>query len=257
MFKRLRILALLLVLLFVALNTYFDRVYSTDWDIPLRVTLFPINADGRPATDRYIRELDGVDFAALDSFFEHEARRYGVNLERPIRFTLGARIRELPPPFDPNAGTFSAIVWSLRTRYWAWRAAEHGAGPAPDIDLFVLYHDPEKTQSVPHSVGLQKGLYGIINAFASRDSAGSNDTVIAHETLHTLGATDKYSLGDNQPMHPIGYAQPDRNPLYPQDTAELMGGRIPLSPTESSIPQSLRQVVVGPATALEIGWTKR
>ena len=46
MWRRLRILILLLILLFVALNTYFDRVYSTDWDIPLRVAAYPINADG-------------------------------------------------------------------------------------------------------------------------------------------------------------------------------------------------------------------
>lgn len=257
MFKRLRILVLLLILLFVALNTYFDRVYSTDWDIPLRVTLFPINADGRAATERYIHELSGVDSVALEAFFEQEAHRYNVNLERPIRFTLGAQVRELPPPLNQNAGMLTAIAWSLRTRYWAWRAPEHGAGPAPDVELFVLYHDPEQTKSVPHSVGLQKGLFGIIHAFASRELDGSNETVIAHETLHTLGATDKYSIGDNRPIHPLGYAEPDRDPLYPQDTAELMGGRIPLSPTESEIPRSLRQVLIGPATALEIGWQKR
>ena len=46
MWRRLRIAILLLILLFVALNTYFDRVYSTDWNIPLRVAVFPINADG-------------------------------------------------------------------------------------------------------------------------------------------------------------------------------------------------------------------
>ena len=37
MWRRLRISILLVILLFVALNTYFDRVYSTDWNIPLRI----------------------------------------------------------------------------------------------------------------------------------------------------------------------------------------------------------------------------
>jgi hypothetical protein len=36
-----------------------------------------------------------------------------------------------------------------------------------------------------------------------------------------------------------------------------MGGRIPITQTESETPESLRQVVVGPLTASEIGWTKR
>jgi hypothetical protein len=257
MFKQLRILILLLILLFVALNTYFDRVYSTDWDIPLRVTLFPINGDGSAVSERYIDGLAGTDFLSLESFFDTEAKKYGVTLERPIRFAHGAQIRELPPMLEPGTGTLGGMMWSLRTRYWAWRVPEQGSGAKPDVQLFVLYHDPEKTQSLPHSVGLQKGLFGIVNAFAARDLEGSNDTVIAHELLHTLGASDKYELANNQPLHPLGFAEPDRTPLYPQTRAELMGGRIPTSPVEAKMPTSLRQVVVGPFTAVEIGWTKK
>ena len=85
---------------------------------------------------------------------------------------------------------------------------------------------------------------------------GSNDTVIAHELLHTLGATDKYDLRSNQPAHPDGFAEPDREPLYPQSFAELMGGRIPVSSAESTTPESLQQVIVGAKTASEIGWRK-
>jgi hypothetical protein len=36
-----------------------------------------------------------------------------------------------------------------------------------------------------------------------------------------------------------------------------MGGRVPLSNTESRTPESLRQVIVGAKTANEIGWSKR
>lgn len=257
MFKRLRILVLLLILLFVALNTYFDRVYSTDWDAPLRVMVFPINGDGSAVSERYIEGLTGTDFSALESFFKQQAQQYGVPLEQPIRFQRGARIRELPPMLEPGTGMLGVIAWSLRTRYWAWRVPERGSGPAPDVQLFVLYYDPATSPSLPHSVGMQKGLFGIVNAFADREMEGSNDTVIAHELLHTLGATDKYALDTNQPLHPIGFAEPDREPLYPQDFAELMGGRIPLSPTEAVTPVSLRQVVIGPQTAREIGWTKQ
>lgn len=256
MFKRLRILVLLLILLFVALNTYFDRVYSTDWDTPLRVTIFPINGDGSSVTERYIGTLDGEMFATIDAFFAEQAPRFGLALRQPVRFAVGRQIRELPPILEPDSGVFTSIVWSLRTRYWAWRAPEH-VGPKPDVELFVLYHAPQKSKTLPHSIGLQKGLFGIVNAFADREMEGANDTVMAHEFLHTLGATDKYDFADSQPLHPIGYADPDGDPLYPQRHAEIMGGRIPLSATESRIPASLDQVVVGPATALEIGWTRR
>ncbi|MGH8187189.1 MAG: hypothetical protein ACREUC_11545, partial [Steroidobacteraceae bacterium] len=84
-----------------------------------------------------------------------------------------------------------------------------------------------------------------------------NDVVLAHELLHTLGATDKYDLANDQPAHPDGYAEPGREPLYPQSVAELMGGRIPLSSDESVTPESLRQVIVGDKTAREIGWQRQ
>lgn len=257
MFKQLRILILLLILLFVALDTYFDRVYSTDWDIPLRVTLFPINGDGSATSERYIEALAGANFIALETFFTEQARRYGVTLAPPIRFARGAQIRELPPLLEPGTGLLGSMWWSLRTRLWAWRVPEDGQGAQPDVQLFVMYYDPRTSPSLPHSVGLQKGLFGIVNAFADREMEGSNDTVIAHELLHTLGALDKYALATNQPLYPVGYAEPDRDPLFPQSRAELMGGRVPVSATQSHTPNSLRHVVIGPLTAREIGWTEQ
>lgn len=257
MWRKFRIAVLLLILLFVALNTYFDRVYSTDWDNTLRVAVFPINGDGSDESARYLQQLVIDDFQPLETFFVTQARRYDIALEQPIRFTLAAEVRELPPLIEPGAGRLSIAWWSLRTRYWAWRVPRNPSSVGPDIRLFVLYHDPQRSASLPHSVGLQKGLFGIVNVFADHRMAGSNDTVIAHELLHTLGATDKYSLADNQPEFPGGYAQPDREPLYPQSFAELMAGRIPITAERAEIPESLHQVLVGPATAAEIGWAHR
>jgi hypothetical protein len=74
--------------------------------------------------------------------------------------------------------------------------------------------------------------------------------------LHTLGATDKYDLHSTQPIYPDGYAEPNATPRYPQRFAELMGGRVPISPTASEIPDSLNDVLMGRITAAEIGWIK-
>jgi hypothetical protein len=79
--------------------------------------------------------------------------------------------------------------------------------------------------------------------------------VIAHELLHTVGATDKYDLGSGEPLYPIGYGDPDQQPRYPQAQAEIMAVRRVLSDRESQMPWSLKSEVVGPATALEIHWT--
>ena len=123
--------------------------------------------------------------------------------------------------------------------------------------MFVLFHDPALTPVVPHSLGLTKGLIGVVYAFAAPEMNGANDVVIAHELLHTLGATDKYDAASDAPAFPDGYGDPRQVPLYPQATAELMAGRRMLSATRWEQPGDLDEVVVGPATALEIRWPLR
>lgn len=256
MWRNLRILILLLILLAVALNQYFDHVYSTDWKTPLRVTVYPINGDGSAVTRQFIGKLQADRFQQIEAFFRREASFRGLTLEQPIKFQSAPELHDLPPSFDPDANVLSLMGWSLRMRYWAWRTPDV-PGVAPDIKLFVVYHDPALTPTLAHSLGMQKGLYGVVNVFADRSMIGSNDVIVAHELLHTLGATDKYDPRNSQPLNPIGYAEPTKQPLLPQTHAELMGGRIPLTSNESVIPESLDQVVVGPLTASEIRWTKQ
>ena len=95
-------------------------------------------------------------------------------------------------------------------------------------------------------------MVGIVNAYASRRYNGANNVIIAHEFLHTLGATDKYDPATGLPSFPLGYAEPDRSPRYPQKLAEIMGGRIPMADDHADIPQSLRYVIIGDTTATEI-----
>ena len=139
-------------------------------------------------------------------------------------------------------------------RYWAWRMERNQQGVTPDIKLFVVYFDPETHETLPHSVGVQKGLFGVVNAYATRSQRGSNQVVLAHELLHTLGATDKYNLSTGLPLYPIGFAEPDAEPRYPQRNAEIMGGRIPVSPSKAEMPNALTRTRVGRNTALEIRW---
>jgi hypothetical protein len=149
----------------------------------------------------------------------------------------------------------STALWSLKLRYWAWHESGH-AGEPEDIRVFVLYHDPALTPSVPHSLGLSKGLIGVVYAFAAPQMNGENDVVIAHELLHTLGATDKYDPATDAPRFPEGYGDPSQVPLLPQQTAELMAGRRILAPDRWEQVSGLDQVVLGHATAVEINWIR-
>ena len=126
----------------------------------------------------------------------------------------------------------------------------------PDVRMFVRYHSPQKTLRLENSVGVQKGMFGVVNAYSNRKYAGRNNVVIAHEFLHTLGATDKYDLSTGIPLAPHGLAEPDRAPLYPQTKAEIMGGRIAVAAGDVMEPRNLRHVVIGPLTAREIRLTE-
>ena len=85
-----------------------------------------------------------------------------------------------------------------------------------------------------------------------RREAPFNNVIIAHEFLHTLGASDKYDPADGLPLFPLGFAEPEKEPRFPQRLAEIMGGRIPLSDYDAEIPGSLKHVIIGADTALEI-----
>jgi hypothetical protein len=256
MWRNIRILLLLLVLAAVALQQWLDRIQTQSWQQPLWVGIYPLNADATVSAQRYIDALTAKDFTPIESFFAREAHRYGVALDEPVHIELYPQRAELPPALPADAGILGTAWWSLKMRWYAAHASRVPGRVPSRIRVFVLYHDPSTLDHVPDSHGLQKGLVCVVQAFAARAMTGSNDIVIAHELLHTLGATDKYDLQSDQPLYPIGYAAPDQQPLYPQEQAEIMAGRRALSPRESEMPSSLGAVVVGPATALEIRWTR-
>jgi hypothetical protein len=253
MFKMLRVGILLAVLLLVALTTWQDRVHSTRWREPLYVAIYPIAADDSPHTQSYVAALDAERFKGIDRFFAREAKRYGLRIDEPVKTRLRATLNERPPQRSADAGILATVVWSLRLRYWAWRVSGHVPEPE-DIRVFVLFHDPDLTPSVPHSLGLSKGLIGVVYAFAAPTMNGANNVVIAHEMLHTLGATDKYDFANDAPRFPDGYGDPRQVPLYPQVYAELMAGRRMLSATQWQQADDLDEVVIGPASAQEIRW---
>jgi hypothetical protein len=194
------------------------------------------------------------DFAAIEDFFAREARRYGLKLEQPVHVELYPPGSKLPPALDPSAGPLGVAWWSLKLRYFAARATAVPGRAPPRIRLFLLYHDPATLERAPDSHGLQKGLVGVVHLFADPGMAGRNSIVIAHELLHTVGASDKYDLGNGSPLFPSGYGDRDQDPLYPQELAEVMAGQRALSAYQSDMPHTLAGVVIGPETALEIRW---
>ncbi|GAB4301026.1 MAG: hypothetical protein Kow0096_21540 [Thiohalomonadaceae bacterium] len=254
MFRKIRIAILLFILFMVATTTWLTQWRSTDWSRSQWMVIYPINGDGRATTAAYIDTLGEDSYGAVVEFLAREAGHYGLPVARPIEVRLAPQVHNLPPAPPPSRQPLEVALWSLQLRWWAWRNDSYD-GPG-NQQMFVVYHDPAHTERVEHSLGLQKGLIGVVHAYASTQQSEQNNVIIAHELLHLFGATDKYDYASNQPLYPVGYAEPDRTPLHPQQFAEIMGGRIPLSEYEAEIPRHLRGVVVGEQTAREIRWIK-
>jgi hypothetical protein len=252
-FKKFRIAILLLILVVVGLNSWLTKIRSTDWDRELWVIVYPINGDDSVVSAGYIRDLRQDVFSPIEAFMQREGRSYHIPVSTPFTIKLAHELSQRPPPRPHSNNVLDTIWWSLKTRYWTWKVNDF-KGPANDIQLFVLYFDPAQHEVLDHSIGLQKGMIGIVNAYASGQLEAKNNVVIAHEMLHTLGATDKYNFATNQPQWPEGYAAPKQRPLYPQTRAEIMAGRVPLTETKAAMPKSLYYTVIGEQTAREINW---
>jgi hypothetical protein len=186
---------------------------------------------------------------------KEESRKYALRLTEPVSVRVGPPVESQPPAPPFGGSRLEVILWSLRLRYWAYWNDGY-AGARPHVRIFVSYFDPAARPRLPHSTGLQKGLIGVVNAFARDDLSGSNNVVITHELLHTFGATDKYDPASNLPLYPDGYADPNAQPLHPQAQAEVMAGRIPLAEGRAEVPAGMDEVAIGGKTAREINWVK-
>ena len=68
MWRNIRVLILLLILLWAATHTWFERISSTGWKQPLWVGIFPVNADGSATAQAYIDGLQTREFADIADF---------------------------------------------------------------------------------------------------------------------------------------------------------------------------------------------
>jgi len=250
-FRRIRILLLLGCLAAALGLTWLEQSMVRAWRVPLHVAVIPINGDASEEARETIRALRASDFDDINAFLQRETARYGVKLPQAIEVTVLPE-RHAQPPAPPHDGSvLKTVWWSLRLRWWVYRQSGTWLPQLGTIKLFVLYHAPENGVALEHSLGLQKGLIGVVHAFADPRQAQQNNIVIAHELLHTLGATDKYAA-DGKPIYPQGYAEPELPQALPRHEAEIMAGRLLNAAGELAMPPNLERCVIGSQTAYEI-----
>ena len=253
-FRQFRIIALLCILAYVAADQYLAEQRASSWRETLNVIIYPINGDNSKESQQTIDGLSQSTFASVEQFMQKEIQRYGWPIEQPIKIKLAPQITKKPPALpELDSGVASVMWWSLKMRWWA--LIENTYTGDKDIRLFVEYYADEGTDSHV-SVGLQKGLFSLIKNYTGKEYVERNNVIIAHEMLHTLGATDKYHPVTLLPLYPEGYANPALGRNQAQEKAELMGGRIPISADIAIVPESLDVCLIGEQTAKEISWIK-
>ena len=254
MFRYLRIAILLTILVVVAGNQWLTGKRFGSWEKPLWITIYPVLLDTDADTRRYARGLSTESFRAIGVFLKQQAARYDRRFENPAIVQVARPLTALPPAIPAENSGVKIALWSLKMRWWVWRNGSQDGLVGEDVRMFVLYQKGGSNALLERSVGIKNGSYGLVNAVASRKKAARNRIVITHELLHILGASDKYELLTGQPIAPAGLANPGRSPLYPQDSAEIMAGRIATSANQWRYPASLKSCLIGAETAAEIGW---
>ena len=224
------------------------------WERPILVTIFPIVADEDTSTLEFTRDVELSYFADVNRFFDRESVPYGFNVTPAFRFQLAPVSSELPPEVPDQFSSAGIAWWSLKMRWWSWMKDLKSDLVSPDIQMYVLFHGLNGGSEVGISVGMRKGRYGIVKAYAKESMSPHNLVVFTHELLHVLGATDKYVLTTGEPIFPQGFANPNQRPLFPQLKAEIMGGRIPLNSFSSKMADSLEECRIGRLTGEEIGF---
>lgn len=249
-----RIVMLLSIFFVILVSAWMTEKRMAAWERPILVTIYPIAADDRAETRKFIENIELDEFQEINRFMDRESVPYGFTVTPAFRFQLAQPDSDLPPPVPEQFNTAAIALWSLKMRWWAWRRDWKDDLVTPDIQMFILYHSLNGNKETGISVGMRKGRYGLVKAYAREDMNPRNLIVFTHEMLHVLGASDKYILSTGEPIFPEGYADPAKRPLFPQKQAEIMGGRIPINSFSSVMPGSLDECVIGRQTAEEIGF---
>ena len=254
-FRRFRIAGLSAILLAVVATTASQRRRLASWNLPVTVAIIPVKGELGDTVRQTVESLRIEQFEDFRRFAAQEAKRYQIDTDPLLDLYLTPAIDRLPPDSPQTTNPLVIAWWSLKLRYWSWRVSRTQKFPQTDIRLFVIYHEPKPGRLLPHSLGLEEGHIGIVYTFGGYAYARATNVAVAHEFFHTVGATDKYDE-NGHPLYPVGFAEPDRKPLYPQAKAEIMAGVIPRAEEQAELADTLTECVVGDTTAQEIRWVK-
>lgn len=258
-FFRARVAVLLVVLAGVLLYAWKDvsgRRARNDWKRTLHVGLVIVRLG--PVDDASIGALRDRVHALEDVLAAESARYRGPGSARPIEVIVSGPVDgATPPPVPASDGLLDLARYAYaKSRYTARIDEAAGvAARALDSRIYLLAR-PGHARGTNFVEGASEegGRSGFVEVDLETTMVDFALFVFAHELCHTLGATDKYDAS-GATMIPVGLAEPDADPLFPQRFVEVMTRGRPLAPGRERAPDGLDELRVGPTTAREIGWT--
>jgi hypothetical protein len=254
-------LSILLFILFVvvlwAIRDTWTRRERLAWDHTLDVAVILVHVAGTDAVDPAATDSVNARAVVLATRLAEEQRRYRNGAPRPFRFDVKGPIEAAtvaPAPASDSLGDLARQAWDV-SRWTDDVDARAGVVAAHyDSRIYVMVKKPTSdVRSTIEGRSEQGGRRGFVEVELDASMVDLALMVIAHETLHTLGATDKYDA-QGRALVPDGLADPSASPMYPQKKAEVMARNRPVAPGSETVPDTLDELGVGPATAAEIRW---
>jgi hypothetical protein len=249
------LLTVLASVIIYAVRDHSARSARRAWQRPLEIALVLLE---RGALDPDALASFEARVPALEQALEDEFRRYGGAF-RPIRF---ARFGPVPErEAAPRASVDPGPLEPLRVSYdlfWFARDSDALARVSGSFDgqVYVVLSPPRSAKrALVEGIGQDGGRIAVTSIELSEDSVDFGLFVVTHELFHLLGASDRYAA-DGSALLPEGLGDPEQQPLYPQESAEVMArGRV-IEPGREVPPSDLAELRVGPQTAAEIGWLR-
>lgn len=254
-FRNIRISILLVIFSYLCISAYSDL--NPKWDKPVNIVMHPVNIQNDPNVSKYIQSLSQKNFDEISEFISKNASNY-ANHPVVVNYILGEEVHEAPPLANESIADspLKTMWWSLKFKFYALINRTKMDGVA-DSRMYLNYYynnTSKPTQSLERSTALQRGRIAYVNLWANGDDNGLNNTIIAHESMHTFGAEDYYNPSSGIPIYPTGFADPDKAPLYPQTRAELMAPYILLNEEMFILPKDFSEIIIRETTAKDVGW---
>ncbi len=213
-FFRVRVGVLLTILVGVVLWAWRDvrsRRARTDWNHTLGVAVVLVRTS---ALDAQAVALFRKRASALEDRLADEMRRHSPGAPRPFAFTVLGPVDGVDPPVIEGEGIAAAAHHSMDLWKYTGDIDTRAScvASAYDSRIYVAMRAPaSNARQMVEGDSEDGGRVGTVRVELDSSMVDFAWFVVAHELLHTLGASDKYDAA-GRVVIPDGLAEPDAIP---------------------------------------------